>query len=179
MFYFMLSTDQCYHPAACPASKTSIHARLPGFNLSLPTTTFGAQPGRRKLPLHPLSHHHHHHHHHHQPSLKTSKRARFRGWLIFATTNHPRKRASSLVFNGGCSFLPPPPPPPATTLENEHVRSFSKAVALSYPHHCGTTTNLPRKRANELVFEGGCSFLPPPPLSSIENEHVRSFLRMD
>ena len=70
------------------------------------------------------------------------------------------------------------PPPPPFSLENEHVCSFSRLVALY--HHPSpsktsayacfrgqlffvtTTTLLPRKRAYALVFETSCSLSPPP-----------------
>ena len=60
--------------------------------------------------------------HHHPSPSKTSVRSCFRGRLFFATTSItllPRKRAYVLVFETGCS-LPPP-----SSLENEHLHSFS------------------------------------------------------
>ena len=41
---------------------------------------------------------------------------------------HPRRLARTLVSEGGSSLLPPPP-----TLQNEHVCSFSRVIALLPP----------------------------------------------
>jgi len=104
------------------------------------------------------------HHHHHLSASKTSTHARFRGWLLFTTTLIP---------------------------ENKRVCLFSRAVVLCHHHHprkqayvlvfepgCSLPPLLlPRKRARTLVFKDSCS-LPPPPPSSVENEHTRSFSRL-
>jgi hypothetical protein len=113
---------------------------------------------------------------------------------LVSACHHPRKQATTLVFEGGCSL---PTPPPLPTLENEQPRSFLRAVALlQHQHHHPpsktshrarfqgwllsantTTTTNPRKRATTLVFEGGCSLPTPTPPSTLENEQPRSFSR--
>jgi hypothetical protein len=100
--------------------------------------------------------------------------------------HHLRKRAHMLVFDGGCLFSNTTTTPLSktsirarlrgwlfvfqhhypTTLENEHICSFS-TVGVCFltplPHHC-------RKRAYVLVFMGGCLFFntttPPPSKTS-------------
>ena len=112
------------------------------------------------------------------PPLKTSRCARFRGWLLFAYTIT------------------------STTLENKHTCSFSRAAALCH-HHSPPPPALGRhhihlrKRADALVFRGGCSLPTPSPLPpsktsmyacfrglpttpstfTLKNEHVCSFSR--
>jgi len=137
----------------------------------------------------PLYHHHPSCHHYLPSPLKTSIRARFRDWLLFATTLLTRKQAHTLVFEGSCS-LPPPSP---SSLKTEHTRSFLRLVALCHHHPSPSKTSiracfrgrlffattsitlLPWKWAYALVFETGCS-LPPP--SSLKNEHLHSFSRV-
>src|SRR6266542_4998604 len=87
------------------------------------------------------------------------------------TTNvhHPRKRANTLVFGGGCCC---PGPLSPTTHENEHTCSFSLAVLLQhhqFPPPSKTSTHL-------LVFAVVDSCSPGPPLSPTthENEHTCS-----
>src|ERR1700682_5240351 len=82
------------------------------------------------------------------PPSDTSIHARFRGWQLFATTTT------------------------TTTLGHEHVRSFSRVVAVCHHHHLHLPTlghertrsfsrvaavchhHHPRTRARTLVFEG-------------------------
>src|SRR6266545_1201382 len=74
-------------------------------------------------------------------------------------------------------------PPPSTTLENEHIRSFSRVVFCHNHHHHPTPTNNihhhppPSKPSVYTRFRGRWLSSSPPPFPSFETECTRSFLR--
>src|SRR6266511_3510712 len=72
-------------------------------------------------------------------------------------------------------------PPPSTTLENEHIRSFSRVVFCHNHHHHPTPTNNihhhppPSKLSIYARFRGRWLSSSPPPFPSLETERTHSF----